>query len=87
MINGKRTRSGWQRRFGTAISILSIALLLSGLTACKTRIEVLPVSDEEVPVRMLDNGNYEVTPGYVQYHVKMMAQIKVLKAELRELRK
>lgn len=64
-----------------------ILLLTFSLTACKTKIEVLPVSDEERPLRILENGNWEVSPGYVQYHVQLMAKVKVLEAELRELRK
>ena len=63
------------------------AFLLSGLTACKPKIEVLPVSDEERPLCQLENGNWEVSPGYVHYHVELMATVKILKAELRELRK
>jgi len=36
---------------------------------------------------MLENGNYEVTKGYVLRHVTMMAEVKILKAKLEECRK
>lgn len=69
----------------TAILILSAALALN-IAACKTEIQPLPISDEDAPVGRLENGNYEVTPGYVWKHIEMMKEIKRLKQIIDELR-
>jgi len=71
-------------RLIAAILILSAGLLLSS-AACKTTIKTLPVNEDDVPVQMLENGNYEVTKGYVYRHVSMMAEIQILKARIKEL--
>ena len=62
--------------------------LVLAYTACREpEIRVLPVYQEDIPIQMLKNGNYEVTKGYVFKHVAMMAEVKILKAELGECRK
>ena len=68
--------------------MLSVALLLAGLTtACRPRISVLAIDEREHPLAHLDDGNYVVTPGYVYYHVQMMAKIARLEAKIEELQK
>ena len=71
-------------RLIAAILIISAGLLLSS-AACKTTIKTFPVNEDDVPVQMLENGNYEVTKGYVYRHVSMMAEIQILKARIKEL--
>jgi len=73
-----------QIRFYVVWSAVIILLLL---IACKPNIEVLPIGDEAYPLKMLENGNYEVTPGYVLKHTALMAEVKILKAKLEECRK
>ena len=68
-----------------AIIIIFLWFLLLSLS-CKPEIEVLPIGDEAYPIRQLENGNYEVTQGYVIKHTAMMAEIKILKAKLDECR-
>ena len=59
-----------------------------GYVACREpEIRVLPVYQDDIPIQMLENGNYEVTKGYVLRHVAMMAEVKILKAKLEECRK
>ena len=84
-MNGKKTYLNSRRLLKTVILIL-FAISLLNITACKTKIETLPVHQDDVPVRQLENGNYEVTPGYVLRHTAMMAQIKILKQKLEECR-
>ena len=65
--------------------IFSLAL---AYTACREpEIRVLPIYQDDIPIQMLENGNYEVTKGYVLRHVAMMAKVKILKAKLEECRK
>ena len=62
--------------------------LVLGYVACREpEIRVLPVDQDDIPIQMLENGNYEVTKGYVLRHVAMMAEVKILKAKLEECRK
>jgi len=63
------------------IAVFSL-ILLSG--SCKTKIVTLPIGDEAYPIRQLENGNYEVSKGYVIKHTAMMAEITILKAKLEE---
>ena len=59
--------------------------LLSTLTACRTEIVTLPVSDEAAPLYVLDDGNWAVSRGYVIYHVSLMARVAILEAQIKEL--
>jgi len=71
------------------ISILLIVSLAAIITAScrKTEIKTLPISNELAPVRMLDNGNYEVTKGYVIMHTRLVAENAALKLRIKELQK
>ena len=61
--------------------------LILAYTACREpEIKVMPVYQDDIPIRMLENGNYEVTKGYVLRHTAMMAELKILKARLEECR-
>ena len=67
--------------------LIFVSLVLA-YTACREpEIKILPVHQDDIPIQMLENGNYEVTKGYVLRHVTMMAEVKILKAKLEECRK
>ena len=67
--------------------LIFVSLVLA-YTACREpEIRVFPIYQDDIPIQMLDNGNYEVTKGYVLRHVAMMAELKIVKAKLEECRK
>ena len=74
--------------------LLLVSLLSITTTSCKrTVIKTLPVDGTVVPIQMLVEGstftigNYEVTKGYVIKHVALLAEVAILKAQIKELRK
>ena len=67
----------------TLLFIAVFSLILFSVS-CKTKIVTLPIGDEAYPIKQLENGNYEVTQGYVIKHVAMMAEIRILKERLKE---
>lgn len=85
-MNGKKICPGFAKPLRLVILVLFLVLLQSIIPCCKSQIETLPVHQDDVPIRMLDNGNYEVTKGYVLRHVALMAKVKILEAELEECR-
>lgn len=62
-----------------AILIISIAIL--SLESCKKQVELVPIGEARV-VRMLDNGNYEVTPAFLIWVGELRAEIEKLREEL-----
>lgn len=68
----------------TAITIIILIAILLLIYGCKPKIEVLPIGDETYPLEQLEDGTYRVSQGYVIYHVKLMAKVKILEAELEE---
>ncbi len=66
------------------VFLIVFGLILLSMMGCKPRIITLPIGDEAYPIRQLENGNYEVTQGYVIKHTAMMAEIKILKEKLEE---
>lgn len=69
------------------LCFLIFSLVLACVVCREPEIRVLPVYQDDIPIQMLENGNYEVTKGYVLRHVTMMAEVKILKAKLEECRK
>ena len=67
--------------------LIFVSFILAYTTCREPEIRVLPVYQDDIPIQMLENGNYEVTKGYVLRHVTMMAEVKILKAKLEECRK
>lgn len=69
------------RLYATAILISLILLSAS----CRTKTELVPIGDAVI-VRQLPNGNYEVTPAFIQKTFKALERNKQLKKELDDCR-
>ena len=69
------------------LCFLIFSLVLAYIACREPEIRILPVYKDDIPIQMLENGNYEVTKGYVFKHVAMMAEVKILKEKLEECRK
>jgi hypothetical protein len=66
---------------------LLIASSLSIASACFKRPDPIIVPIEKDIVAILPSGNYEVKPGLVYDYFRALAQIKLLRIQLDELRK
>jgi len=66
--------------------LLSIAFLLS-CAVFKKPPEVHWIAIEELVVRQLESGNWEVKSGLIYGYAKMEKQIAILEARIRELEK
>lgn len=77
----------WKR----AIFALLIVSLANILITCRTPEPVIyPIDTDNMVVARLDNGNYEVKPGFIHNYFKLIAEnvvlrLKVEKFERKEL--
>ena len=65
--------------------ILLISLWLSILISCRRPEPVIyPIDTNNMVVAVLDNGNYEVKPGFVHNYFKLIAENAVLKIKIKK---
>ena len=68
--------------------MIAILLLLPSINiSCKAQIQTFPVDNTEVPLRQLENGNHEVSQGFVIFHAQMIIYIKVMSAKIEKYEK
>ena len=68
--------------------IVSIASSLSvGLTSCRRKTRVVVIPSEARVVGRLENGNYEVTPGFLYERARYEAQLEKELARCMEQRR
>jgi len=65
--------------------ILLTSLWLSISTSCKHPEPIIyPIDVDNMVVARLDNGNYEVKPGFVHNYFKLIAENVVLKLKIQK---
>ena len=76
---------GYSRLWKRVTPILLISLLLSISITCRRPEPVIyPIDTNNMVVRMLENGNYEVKPGFVHNYFKLIAENVVLKLKIKK---